>query len=173
MSQKDTDDIKKAIAAIDARKNNKKSPNKPFRNKSIKSPIVQGGSTGLRQQSNVRNFSKSKNTSYIFQDIKVTLKEMYKVDIVFIQGGRFFHAIEEDADFVESHLGWRKHDRGGTQPWLACSGMATKRMEEFLIKKMEELSLRYAILRQTDYTKIKVTRTIVAAHPKNLIGMEF
>ena len=173
MSQKDTDDIKKAIAAIDARKKNKKSPYKPSTNKSIKSPIVQGGSTGLRQQSKVNKFSKSKKTSYIFQDIKVTLKEMYEVDIVFIQGGRFFHAIEEDADFVESSLGWSKHDRGGTQPWLTCSGMATKKMESFLVKKMEELSLRYAILRQTDYTKIKVTRTIVAANPKNLIGMEF
>jgi len=173
MSKKDADDIKKAIAAIDARKKTKKSPHKPSRNKNIKSPIVQGGDTGLRQQNNIGNSSKSIKTSYIFQDIKVTLKEMYKVDIVFIQGGRFFHAIEEDADFIENSLGWSKHDGGGTQPWFACSGMATERMEKFLITKMEELSLKYAILRQTDYTKIKVTRTVVAANPEDLIGMEF
>ena len=135
MSEKDTDDIKKAIAAIDARKKNKNSPYKSSRNKRIKPPIVQGGSTGLQQQSNVQKFYKSKNTSYIFQDIKVTLKEMYKVDIVFIQGGKFFHAIEEDADFVESNLGWSKHDGGGTQPWLACSGMATKKDGRFSCKK--------------------------------------
>ena len=173
MSQKDTDDVKKAIAAIDARKKAKKPSLTPSRKKNIKSPLVQGGDTGKRQQKNVGNYFKTKKTSYIFQDIKNTLKEMYKVDIVFIQGGIFFNAIEEDADFVESNLGWNKHDGGGTQPWFVCSGMATNKMEDFLVRKMAELSLRYAILRQTDYTKIKVTRTVVAANPEDLIGMEF
>ena len=52
MSQKDTDDVKKAIAAIDARKKAKKPSLKPSRNKNIKSPIVQGGDAGMRQQKN-------------------------------------------------------------------------------------------------------------------------
>ena len=38
---------------------------------------------------------------------------------------------------------------------------------------MKEKSLKYAILRQTDYTKTKVTRTVISSFPKELEGMEF
>ena len=51
--------------------------------------------------------------------------------------------------------------------------MTTKKMEEFIVKNMEEKSLRYAILRQTDYGGTKVTRTVVSSYPKELEGEEF
>ena len=38
---------------------------------------------------------------------------------------------------------------------------------------MEEKSLRYAILRQTDIGKTKVTRTVVSSYPKDVKGEEF
>ena len=135
--------------------------------------IYQGGSTGLVQQKGIRSNKKKVKSSYIFKDIKDDLKNRHKLDIVFIQGGKFFNAIEEDADFVEKEFKWNKHDSGGTQPWYICSCGATKKMEEFIVKKMEEKSLRYAILRQTDYGKTKVTRTVVSSYPKELEGEEF
>lgn len=112
-------------------------------------------------------------SSYIFKDIKDTLKEIHKVDIVFIQGGVFFHAIEEDAEYMEKEFEWSKHDSGGTQPWYVCSCGASQKMEEFIVRKMKEKSLKYAILRQTDYGETKVTRTVIAAEPEEIIGLEF
>ena len=53
--------------------------------------------------------------------------------------------------------------------FMSCN----KKMEEFIVKKMEEKSLRYAILRQTDYGETKVTRTVVSSYPKELEGEEF
>ena len=50
---------------------------------------------------------------------------------------------------------------------------ATKKMEDFIVRKMEEKSLRFAILRQTDYGETKVTRTVVSSYPKELEGEEF
>tara|TARA_Y100001936_G_C15996101_1_gene625177 strand:+ start:146 stop:568 length:423 start_codon:yes stop_codon:yes gene_type:complete len=135
--------------------------------------IYSGGSTGLVQQKGIRPANKKIKSSYIFKDIKDTLKEMYKVDIVFIQGGMFFNAIEEDAEYMEKEFEWSKHDSGGTQPWNVCSCRASKKMEDFIVRKMKEKSLKYAILRQTDYTKTKVTRTVISSFPKELEGMEF
>ena len=66
--------------------------------------IYSGGSTGLVQQKGIRPANKKIKSSYIFKDIKDTLKEMYKVDIVFIQGGMFFNAIEEDAEYMEKEF---------------------------------------------------------------------
>ena len=87
--------------------------------------IYQGGSTGLVQQKGIRSNKKVKS-SYIFKDIKDDLKDKHKLDIVFIQGGMFFNAIEEDADFMQKEFKWNKHDSGGTQPWFVCSCRATK-----------------------------------------------
>ena len=135
--------------------------------------IYSGGSTGLVQQKGIRPANKKIKSSYIFKDIKDTLKEMYKVDIVFIQGGMFFNAIEEDAEYMEKEFKWSKNDSGGTQPWNVCSCRASKKMEDFIVRKMKEKSLKYAILRQTDYTKTKVTRTVISSFPKELEGMKF
>ena len=63
---------------------------------------------------------------------------MYKVDIVFIQGGKFFHAIEEDAEYMEKEFKWSKHDSSGRSPWFVCSCPSTQKMEDFIIKKMTE-----------------------------------
>lgn len=135
--------------------------------------IVSGGSTGLVQQRGLRSTNKKNKSSYIFKDIKDTLKEIYKVDIVFIQGGMFFNAIEEDAEYMEKEFKWSKHDNGGTAPWYVCSCRASKKMEEFIVRKMKEKLLKYAILRQTDYGETKVTRTVIAAEPKEIKGLEF
>ena len=135
--------------------------------------IYSGGSTGLVQQRGIHPVNKKVKSSYIFKEIKDTLKVMYKVDIVFIQGGIFFNAIEEDAEYMEKEFGWNKHDSGGTQPWNVCSCRSSKKMEDSIIKKMTERSLKYSILRQTDYTKTKVTRTVISSFPKELEGMEF
>ena len=89
--------------------------------------IYQGGSTGLVQQKGIHSNKKKVKSSYIFKDIKDYLKNRYKLDIVFIQGGKFFNAIEEDADFVEKEFKWNKHDCGGNQPWYICSCGATKK----------------------------------------------
>ena len=74
---------------------------------------------------------------------------------------------------MEKEFEWSKHDSGGTQPWNVCSCRASKKMEDFIVRKMKEKSLKYAILRQTDYTKTKVTRTVISSFPKELEGMEF
>ena len=66
--------------------------------------IYQGGSTGLVQQKGIRSNKKKVKSSYIYKDIKDDLKNRHKLDIVFIQGGKFFNAIEEDADFVEKEF---------------------------------------------------------------------
>ena len=133
----------------------------------------QGGSTGLVQQKGIRSNKKKVKSSYILKDIKDDLKNRHKLDIVFIQSGMFFSAIEEDADFVEKEFKWNKHDCGGTQPWFVCSCGATKEKEEFIVKKMEAKSLRYAILRQTKYGETKVTRKVISSYPKDLEGEEF
>ena len=118
--------------------------------------IYQGGSTGLVQQKRIRTDSAKIKSSYIFKDIKDTLKDLHKIEVVFIQGGQNFHVIEE-----------------GSQPWNMCSCPATKKMEMFIVREIKKISLSYAVLRQTDYTKTKVTRKIVATSNIKLLGMEF
>lgn len=53
--------------------------------------------------------------------------------------------------------------------FMSCN----RKMEGFIVKKTKEKSLRYAILRQTDYGETKVTRTVVSSYPKELEGEEF
>ena len=135
--------------------------------------IYQGGSTGLVQQKRIRTDSAKVKSSYIFKDIKDTLKDLHKIEVVFIQGGQNFHVIEEDAELIHKEFKWKKHDQGGSQPWDMCSCPATKKMEMFIVREIKKKSLSYAVLRQTDYTKTKVTRKVVATSNIKLLGMEF
>ena len=68
--------------------------------------IVSGGSTGLVQQKGRIRDSNRYKKSGIRKEIKDTLK-MYGFDIVLMQIGSTYDAIEEDADFFHKEFGYK------------------------------------------------------------------
>lgn len=62
--------------------------------------IYQGGSTGLEQQK-AKRYPKSKN-----KGIKVTITESLKkdFDLVLIQCGYFYEAVDDGAEFLNKHF---------------------------------------------------------------------
>ena len=91
MSQKDMDDIKKAIAAIDGRKKN------------IRASFVRGGATGLRQQRNIKNYPSSRNSESMKQDIKNQCN-MLGEEIVVMQFGSTFDVVDENAEYFHKNF---------------------------------------------------------------------
>ena len=89
MSQKDMDDIKKAIAAIDARKK-------------VTASFVRGGSPGLVQQK-LKKYLNSASNIGIKKEIKETCK-MHGEDLVLIEIGAYFKLIEEDAEYFHKEF---------------------------------------------------------------------
>ena len=84
MSQKDMNDIKKAIAAIDAKKK-------------VTASFVRGGSPGLVQQ-RLKKYPNSTSNIGIKKEIKETCK-MHGEDLVLMEIGAYFKIIEEDAEY--------------------------------------------------------------------------
>ena len=92
MSQKDMDDIKKAIAAIDAKK------------KGLRASFVRGGQTGM-VQTNLKKYPKKNSVKeYVYPGIKNQIKANNKhIDIVFIHGlTSSYYIVEEDAEFIHN-----------------------------------------------------------------------
>ena len=83
------DDIKKAIAAIDARKK-------------VTASFVRGGSPGLVQQK-LKKYLNSASNIGIKKEIKETCK-MHGEDLVLIEIGAYFKLIEEDAEYFHKEF---------------------------------------------------------------------
>ena len=94
MSQKDTDDIKKAIAAIDGRK------------KSIRASFVRGGATGLRQQRNIKNYPPSRKGESMKQDIKNQCC-MLGEKMVLMEFGSTYDIVDENAEYFHREFGFK------------------------------------------------------------------
>lgn len=106
MPQEDTDNIKKAIAAIDARKESLKPFRKSSHNKYVKSPIVPGGDTGMRQQGNIKNYPSSRKYESMKQGIKNECN-MLGEDIVIMQFGSTFDIVDENAEYFHKEFDFK------------------------------------------------------------------
>ena len=149
MSQKDTDDIKKAIAAIDARKKSRKPYLKPPRKKKIK---------------DIRKY------------IKDALKEDFKLDLVLIQIGFMFEAIEEDAVFLSDNCDCQLQGKGKLVSY-EITGFPVSALEK-KIKNLDLMNIEYCIVEQMKYlsdgapskaTKNRVVTYSTINGPKGLV----
>jgi hypothetical protein len=134
MSQKDMDDVKKAIAAIDAKKKN------------IRAKIYSGGSTGLVQQKGRIRTSSKKTKVGILKEIKDTLKRDYQIDIVLIQVGYYFEAIEEDAQYFKNEFKFKIHNRGGNSSY-EVTGFTDSSLDEYKNKLLKR-SISFCVVEQ-------------------------
>ena len=95
MPQKDMNDIKKAIAAIDARKK-------------VTASFVRGGAPGLGQQ-RLKKYPNPANKVGIKKEIKETCK-MHGEELVLMEIGATFEMIDEDAEFFHKEFGFKYAD---------------------------------------------------------------
>ena len=108
-----------------------------------------------------------------YLEIKHRIKKKYDLDLVVIQSGPFFEAIEEDADSLEQELGWTLRTRGTPVKYPICSAPATNKIEDFLVKRLHELGFSFAILRLIKSQNNSVVRKIVRSTNEELIGIKF
>ena len=164
MSQKDMDDVKKAIAAIDAKKKN------------IRAKIYSGGSTGLVQQKGRIRKNNPEQKTGIIKHIKDTLKSLYKIDLVIIEVGYYMNIIEEDAQYFHKEFEFKIHDRGGNSSYEVAGfplDDSKTNMEKYK-KILLERDISFCFVEQTEVTTNKVTREVTfSSHNKSALGLTF
>jgi hypothetical protein len=105
--------------------------------------------------------------------IKNRIKTKYGLDIVITQSWRYFEALEEDADSLEREFAWNKHQRGGNTGYYICSAPASGPMEDFLVRKFQELGFSFAILRLKPTENNEVVREVVRSTNEEILGIQF
>ena len=133
--------------------------------------IYQGGSPGLIQQSQktVKKFlSKEKNS--IQREIQETLKGIYKFDLVLMQIGSFYNAIEEDAIFINKEFGIKKVQPGN---WTFEVASIHKAHINKYIEKLKIMNKTFCILEQKEISPRKFERTVVISTSQEAIGITF
>ena len=105
--------------------------------------------------------------------IKNRIKTQYGLDIVITQSWRYFEALEEDADSLEREFAWNKHQRGANTGYYICSAPATNAMEDFFVRKFQELGFSFAILRLIPTGNNEVVREVVRSTNEEILGIQF
>jgi hypothetical protein len=157
--QKDMDDIKKAIAAIDARK------------KGMRASFVRGGQTGM-VQTNVKKYPKKNSIKdYIYPGIKNQIKANNKhIDIVFIHGLiASYYIVEEDAEYIH-RLDSKKEYNENISYFRTSIGKSEK---DKFVKKLEKRNKGYVFLDMVSPKTDPVMRVIVDSSDKELIGNKY
>ena len=133
--------------------------------------IYQGGSTGLVQQNKrtIKEFqSKEKNS--IQREIHESLKGMYKFDLIFIQIGSFYNAIEEDAIFINKEFGIKKVQPGN---WTFEVASIHKAHINRYIEKLKIMNKTFCVLEQKEVSPKKFERTVVISTSQEALGITF
>jgi len=156
MSQKDLDDVKKAIAAIDGRK------------KGMRASFVRGGQTGMVQTKLKKYPKKNYVKDYVYPGIKNLVKSNYKhIDIVFIHGlTSRYYVVEEDAQFIHA-LDSTKEYVENISYFRTSIGKGEK---DKFIKKLKKRNKGYVFLDMVLPKTDPIMRVIVDSSDKNLIG---
>lgn len=105
--------------------------------------------------------------------IKNHIKTKYGLDIVITQSGKYFEALEEDADSIEREFAWNKHQRGADTGYYVCSAPASGKMEDFLVGKFQDLGFSFAILRLKKTDSNEVIREVVRSTNEEILGIQF
>jgi hypothetical protein len=131
MSQKDADDIKKAIAAIDSRKKN------------IRASFVRGGAPGLRQQRNIKNYPTSGRGESMKQDIKNQCN-MLGEEMVVMQFGSTFDIVDENAEYFHENFKFKYNP--ATVNFFSC-GFTLGAINKYK-KKLLENGIKFCIIEE-------------------------
>ena len=156
MTKKDLDDVKKAIAAIDARK------------KGMRASFVRGGQTGM-VQTNLKKYPKKNYVKdYVYPGIKNQIKANNKhIDIVFIHGlTSSYYVVEEDAEYIHK-LDSTKEYVENVSYFRTSIGKGEK---DKFIKKLKKRNKGYVFLDMVLPKTDPIMRVIVDSSDKNLIG---
>ena len=159
MSQKDMDDIKKAIAAIDARK------------KGFRASFVRGGQTGM-VQTNLKKYPKKNSVKdYVYPGIKNQIKANNKhIDIVFIHGLiSSYYIVEEDAELIHN-LDNKKDYVENISYFRTSIGKSEK---DKFIKKLQERNKGYIFLDMIFPKTDPIMRVVVDSSDSKLIGTKY
>ena len=159
MSQKDMDDIKKAIAAIDAKK------------KGLRASFVRGGQTGM-VQTNLKKYPKKNSVKdYVYPGIKNQIKANNKhIDIVFIHGlTSSYYIVEEDAEFIHN-LENKKEYVENISYFRTSIGKSEK---DKFIKKLQERNKGYIFLDMIFPKTDPIMRVVVDSSDSKLIGTKY
>lgn len=153
------DDIKKAIAAIDAKK------------KGLRASFVRGGQTGM-VQTNLKKYPKKNSVKdYVYPGIKNQIKAKSKhIDIVFIHGLiASYYIVEEDAEYI--HKLDNKKEYVENLSYLRTS-IGKSEKEKFIIK-LEDNNKGYVFLDMVLPKTDPIMRVIVNSSDKELIGNKY
>ncbi|MDB4156406.1 hypothetical protein OAE42_02990 [Gammaproteobacteria bacterium] len=159
MSQKDMDDIKKAIAAIDAKK------------KGLRASFVRGGQTGM-VQTNLKKYPKKNSVKdYVYPGIKNQIKANNKhIDIVFIHGlTSSYYIVEEDAEFIHN-LENKKEYVENISYFRTSIGKSEK---DKFVKKLQERNKGYIFLDMIFPKTDPIMRVVVDSSDSKLIGTKY
>ena len=159
MSQKDMDDVKKAIAAIDARK------------KGMRASFVRGGQTGM-VQTNLKKYPKKNYVQdYVYPGIKNQIKANNKhIDIVFIHGlTSSYYVVEEDAEYIQK-LDNTKEYVENISYFRTSIGKSEKNK---FIKKLKERNKGFIFLDMIFPKTDPVMRVAVDSSDVTLIGTKY
>jgi len=107
--------------------------------------IYQGGSTGLEQQK-AKRYPKSK-----YKSIKVTITESLKkdfdFDLVLIQCGYFFEAVDDGAEFLNKNFNLKLFGVNHYSTGFPLGGLGKYK------KLLDDLNINYCILDQLEKSK--------------------
>jgi hypothetical protein len=158
MSQKDMDDIKKAIAAIDAKK------------KGIRASFVRGGATGLRQQRNIKNYPPSRKGESMKQDIKNQCC-MLGEEMVLMQFGSTFDIVDENAEYFHKNFEFKYNS--GTVNFFS-TGFALSAINKYK-KKLIKKRIKFCIVEEVSKEKGKpiIRKVTYSSSNGPSLGKEF
>jgi hypothetical protein len=159
MTKKDLDDVKKAIAAIDARK------------KGMRASFVRGGQTGM-VQTNLKKYPKKNYVKdYVYPGIKNQIKANNKhIDIVFIHGlTSSYYVVEEDAEYIHK-LDSTKEYVENISYFRTSIGKSEK---DKFIKKLKERNKGFIFLDMIFPKTNPIMRVAVDSSDVTLIGTKY
>jgi hypothetical protein len=130
--------------------------------------IYQGGSTGLVQQ-DLKNHPENqvkKKEEHIFIAIKGTIKNNYGVDLVLLEGGQSFYAVDEDADLMNKEFGHKFSKKYDNLPYNVTAFPVAILLAMY--KKIEKTEIKYAILSVLPNTDPVMREVMLSSEPKLL-----
>ena len=149
-------------------------------NKKNKAPIkiVQGGATGLVQQSRSKSYpSKPKKIKedHIYIVIKDTFKKKFELDLVLIEGPKEkYSAYDEDSEFIKKfaseEIPLKPSDGEGKLPYLVRGFREVSNLHT-MIEKFQKENIKYAVLGIVEPAPRPSPRAVILSSEPELIGI--
>lgn len=135
--------------------------------------IYQGGSTGLVQQKNLKNYPKNKFQKGKIMDIKDTLKKEFGFDLVLIQVGYYIEIIDEDARYFAQNFNFKVTDGAGMRTY-ATTGFPKGVVLGKYIKLLNQNNLNFCLVEQTNQKEEAVSRSVTyCSKNQDALGVTF